>query len=168
MWTVSILPDPLDEFITRTSHRINKGRTNNDTNVEQQSALQFTLLDTKIVHAKCSLQSLLSSSLLNNNDNLWSIVQEGGRVAQVALADFLARQLAEQYWHHDNTVVDDDECSFVLEPLDCTTTSHRYINAHHHHSKKKKSKHHRSTFTPYILERNDIACVKGQLHIYLR
>jgi Predicted ATPase of the ABC class len=128
MWSVSLLKDPLklgpEDPVTG-------------------NALRHTC----IVHASCS-----GSDLFANQEIYTAVMQEGGRVARVALADFVARKLARSYYQDSH---------IRFEPLDRTTI---------HRRPKTNSRMKDAKLTPFILERTDaVACqADNRLHVYLR
>lgn len=133
MWSVSLLEDPLKL-------------------ASEDPVTGYALLETRIAHASCALDELFGNDVAESA----AAVQEGGRVARVALADYVARKLARTFYQ--------DSRHLRLEPLDRTTV---------HRRPKRQSRLRLDTknkLTPFMLERTDVVTCSAdnRLHVYLR
>lgn len=142
MWSVSLIDDPLEHG-------------------PEDPVTGSALLKTYIAHA-CSVGSFLPG---DDDDDDWfgnaavgAAIQEGGRVARVALADYVARKLARTYYQDNHLRV---------EPLDRTTLHRRpqRLGRSKGGAAVANLKH-----TPYLMERTDVVACQpdNKLHVYLR
>jgi hypothetical protein len=141
MWSVSLLEDPVHP--TGYGGKEHKNR----------------ILHSCITHSTVSLEDLLKSGDAGH----WDAFQEGGRVAHVALADFVARKFSGSNSNSSNTSMMTNSqagLSFELEPLDKHTTPLS--------RSRRRSRAHASAITPYIIERTDVFINQDSLHVYLR
>lgn len=154
MWTVECLPDPVSDVALTSS----KGSSS--------------------THSSIVLGRLPISQLLTDTSQQEAF-QQGQRVARVALADLVARQVAHYSsatrTNHSNnngntatsTTVSssqqqDGHCHQVtVEPLD------KYLTSKSRRAKSRKPTNGNS-YVPYILERSDVWCNETHLHVVVR
>jgi hypothetical protein len=182
MWTVTLLDDPLNLSLqtTPTTNVRSDGSPPplGDTN---SRVAALTLQQTRIAHSTCLISELFGET---NYDTI--LLEEGGRVARVALADYVARTLAKRapQYHHRICNNNDEEQQEILpqmeirlEPLDCTTMQHRSMMSSQWQPSQLRKKYRATASTPYVLERTDVAVMLAttatstgiyKLHVYLR
>mmetsp|Transcript_39532 Transcript_39532/g.81170 ORF Transcript_39532/g.81170 Transcript_39532/m.81170 type:complete len:706 (-) Transcript_39532:3090-5207(-) len=123
-------------------------------------------------------------TFLADDSSSYDAFLEGGRVAEVALSDKLARSVAEIIVPSSSskTISVEANCShtMTIEPLYkmlSTVDPHRKLNAAaRHHLKRSMTrkigngskKSSNNTFPPYMFERTDVWCENGKLLVTLR
>jgi hypothetical protein len=141
MWSISLLNDPVHTTGGNKDH-------------------QSRILHSCITHSTVSLERLLKSGDIGH----WEAFQDGGRVARVALADFVARKFNGSNSNNASLLTSSnsqaDGLSFELEPLDKHTTSAS--------RSRRRSRSHASAITPFMMERTDVFIHQDKLHVYLR
>jgi len=147
MWSVSLLEDPLE-----LGH--------------EDPLTGHALIGTRVALARCSLENLFQP-----NTQVWQAFTEGGRVARVALADYVARVLEHSYYqdHHEEKDAFENNWCLRLEPLSRTTLhqSHHFSRRRRH---KRSSRSSSNDQNPFLLERTDVVACQpdGMLHVFLR
>ena len=147
MWSVSLLEDPLE-----LGH--------------EDPLTGHSLIGTRVALARCSLENLFQP-----NTQVWRAFTEGGRVARVALADYVARVLEHSYYqdHHEEKDAFENNWCLRLEPLSRTTLhqSHHFSRRRRH---KRSSRSSNNDQNPFLLERTDVVACQpdGMLHVFLR
>jgi hypothetical protein len=164
MWTATLLDDPLDIQFKQSEN----GRNPGGGSVDDDNIASYTCQQPRVAHATCLL-----SDLLGEETNQRTVLC-GGRVARVALADYVARTISATQHHceHPNIGL------FRFEPLDGAAMNRRLLS---HWNQNGHSKQHRSATmtTPFVLERTDVAVLSAasssnstegvyELHLYLR
>lgn len=171
MWTVSLVEDPLHL----------KGRS--DLCADDPT----TIVDSFVVRASCSYSQLSASN--NDSTNLQVALDEGGHVASVALADYIARRLSSEFliFQEESTRNEGLMYEYSLEPLDSITMSTsssrlalsrrrqqlqwRRKQQQQQQSAQKDGKNGNNGHSippPYVVERTDIWSKEGILHVDLR
>ena len=135
----------------------------------EEDSRQGILRDSRIVIVKCKGKQLLSH-LTRDHQAYQQAILEGGRVAQVAVTDFLVRSLTTTHLDNNNTsndLNDSSQYSFSLERLDLR-------NALQQRHPSRGGRRGRTTgeaaLPPYLLERTDIGWTPSddQFSWYLR
>jgi Predicted ATPase of the ABC class len=160
MWTVKLLDDPLNLQFHQAENGRNPGGTVDDDDFASYSCRQ--------THIALATRSL--SDLFGDETNHRTILQ-GGRVARVALADFVARTIATQNLYQN---VNHPRTVLRCEPLDVAALNRRSTS----HWKPNQPSNHRSVTltTPFVFERTDVSVIASsrissdmyELHVYLR
>jgi Predicted ATPase of the ABC class len=180
MWTVSLVEDPLPLTGRTDLHGSNDG-TSSDA----------VVVASFVARASCSYDQLVL-----NMPDLQVALEEGGHVASVALADYIARQLSRDDVQYQclNTTLQQQEKGHSyryessLEPLDRLTSSicssrlalrrrrqerrpaHNNGNKTNGSNTNANGKYSSQPPPPYVLERTDIWCCdkEAKLHVDLR
>lgn len=130
MWSVSLHQDPLI--------------------FDKDDGLQGT----KLVTGRCTLDNLFP-----NGEESWEAFLQGGRIARVALADFVARRLGSVKLQNQSS---SNSSHLVWELLgDAHVSSAR-------HGRRQRRFGRKSSPIPFMLERTDIFCSQNVLSVQLR